>query len=257
MFEIIVAEHMKPSGGPGLDAFFSILGKQGAIEILTQATEEFRSGKDAVRRMGLSQKLYYSRLAELIRLGLIQRQGLRSYRATERGRLVLDMQDRLCRALAQNRPSLPLESRLVPTYPEMVRTLSEQIDRAAKRIKIATRYVDPTIAKGVFDALDRNVYVQVVYKSNMTHLGELALDLLGLVKKDIASQAQALWRNTRVANIPFSFAVVDGDWSGIELIGSDDTFLSAIEFEGRAAAEAVGVLFRHYYRIGTLFPRFW
>lgn len=248
---------MERSADPGLGRFFSVLGKQGAIEILAQANEELTSGKDALRRTGLSQKLYYSRLSELIRLGLIQREGLRSYRTTERGKLILDMQDRLRRALAQNRSSLPLESRLISTYPEMVSTLLDQIDRAARRIKLATRYVDPTIAKAVFDALDRNVQIQVLYKSNMTHLGELALDLLELVRNDVLSRAQELWKNTRVADIPFSFAVIDGDWSGIELVGSDNTFLSAIEFQGRAAAEAVGLLFRHYYRIGSLFPRFW
>ncbi len=240
-----------------LDAFFRILGKEGSVEILAEAAGEFQSGKDAIRNFGLSQKLYYSRLMELRRLGLIEKEGIRKYRLTEKGRLVLDLQDRLGRAMSQNRPSLPIESRLITDYLAMIDSLSMQIDRSKSRIKLASRYVDVTIAKSIFDALDRNVSVQAIYKSGRTHLGRLALDSLTLLRSDFGSQLERIWKLTRVADIPFSFAVVDGHWSGIEFVGPDDTFLSALEFEGKAAATSLSLLFRRYYRIGTVFPRFW
>jgi len=227
------------------------------MQILSEAAEELESGKDAIRRTGLTQKLYYSRLTELKRLGLVERQGIKTYRATPRGRLILDLRKRFGEALNQRRTSLPVESRVIATYPEMVETLSTQMDRARSRIKLATRYVDTTIAKCTFDALGRNVSIQVIYKSGKTHLGRMALELLGLVKRDVGSQVNLLWRNTRVSDIPFSFSIVDGHWSGIELVGPDDTFIAALEFEGEAAAAALGVLFRHYYRVGSVFPRFW
>ncbi len=248
---------METSGIPELDAFFSVLGKEGAFEILVQAKDQLFSGKDAIRRIGLSPKLYYSRLNQLRRLGLIEREGIKAYTLTEKGLLVLDLQNRLGRALTRGHSTLPIESRLINAYPEMVRTLSEKIDGAMSRVKLATRYIDPSVAKSTFDALDRNVSVQVIYSSGRTHLAQLALEALNLLSKDVGSRAQKLWGHTKVADIPFSFATVDGEWSGIELVGPDETFLTALEFDGPVAAEAIGLMFRHYYRIGTAFPRFW
>jgi DNA-binding HxlR family transcriptional regulator len=248
---------MKARGDPGLDSLFRVLGKEGAIEILSQAAGELTSGKDAIRRIGMSQKLYYSRLGELRRLGLLEKEGLRTYRVTDRGRLALDLQNRFVRSLTQNRSSLPVEARVIPDYRRMVEALSGQIEGAENRIKLATRYVDPTIAKSTFEALDRNVSIQVLYKSGMTHLGKLALDVLRMLKKDVTSGATALWKETRVSPIPFSFAIIDGHWSGVELVSPDDTFLAALEFEGDPAAAVLSVLFRRYYRMGTVFPRFW
>ena len=248
---------MKTPEPLNLEAFFKILGKEGSVELLAQAGDELTSGKDAIRCIGLSQKLYYSRLVELRHLGLIEKEGLRKYRTTKKGRLVLDLRKRMGKALDQNRSSLPVESRVISTYSGMVETLSKQIDEAQNRIKLATRYVDATIAKSAFDAVDRNVSVQVLYKSGKTHLGKLALELITLLKSDIASQLERLWKNTRVADVPFSFTVIDGHWSGIELIGADNTFLAALEFEGESTSVALSLLFRHYFRIGTVFPRFW
>ena len=241
----------------GLDAFLRVLGREGSLEILAEASGELTSGKDAIRSIGLSQKLYYSRLNELRRLGLIEREGTRTYRATERGRLVLDLHSRLTKAIRENRSRLPIEARVIPDYPGMVKTLSGQIDQAKSRVKLATRYIDPTVAKSTFDAVDRHISVEVLFKSGRTHLGKLALDLLSLLRSDLTGQVERLWKSTRVADIPFSFAVIDGHWSGVELVGPDETFLSALEFEGDSTAASLGILFRHYYRIGTVFPRFW
>ncbi len=241
----------------GLDAFFRLLGKEGSFEILEEASGKLTSGKDTIREIGLSQKLYYSRLSELRRLGLVEKEGIRTYMATEKGRLVLDLQSRLTRALRENRASLPVEGRVIPDYAAMVKTLSEQINRSRSRIKLATRYIDPTVAKSTFDAIDRHVTVEVLFKSGRTHLGKMALELLSLVRSDLSGPAERLWKTTKVADIPFSFAVVDGHWSGIELVGPNETFLSAVEFEGDSTAAALTLLFRHYYRVGTVFPRFW
>jgi hypothetical protein len=152
---------------------------------------------------------------------------------------------------------LPVEGRVIPDYGAMVKTLAEQIDRARSRVKLATRYIDATVAKSTFEAVDRQVTVEVLFKSGRTHLGRMAVELLSLVRSDLSRPIERLWKNTKVADIPFSFAVVDGHWSGIELVGADETFLSAMEFEGESTAAALGLLFRHYYRVGTVFPRFW
>ena len=240
-----------------LDVFFRLLGKEGAVEILARASDELTSGKDAIREIGLSQKLYYSRLSELRRLGLIEKEGVRSYRITESGKLVLDLQDRLNRAMIDSRSSLPVESRVITDYPIMVETLAGQIDSARARIKLASRYIDPTIAKCTFDAIDRNVSVQAIFKEGKAHMARLALDSLSLLRKDFSMPLERIWKQTRIADIPFSFTVVDGHWSGIELVGPDETFLAALEFEGKAAATTLGLLFRHYFRIGSVFPRFW
>jgi hypothetical protein len=248
---------MTKRGASTLDSFYRALGKEGAFEILLMASDELTSGKDAIREIGLSQKLYYSRLAELRRLGLIQKEGVRRYRITENGKLVLDLQDRLTRAMAHRRPSLPVESRVITSYPVLVETLAGQIDSGRNRVKLASRYIDPTIAKCTFEAIDRNVSVQIIFQEGKAHLGRLALDSLSLLRRDFSAPLERIWKQTRIANIPFSFAVVDGHWSGIELVGPDDTFLAALEFEGKAAATTLGLLFRHYFRIGSVFPRFW
>jgi len=240
-----------------LDEFYRVLSKEGAVEILSRASDELASGKDAIREIGLSQKLYYSRLAELRRLGLIEKEGIRNYRITESGRLLLDLQDRLGRALADSRSSLPVESRVITRYPLMVEALASRIDSSKNRVKLASRYIDPTIAKSTFEAIDRNVSVQAVFKKGKDHMARLALDSLSLLRRDFSTPLESIWRQTRMADIPFSFAIVDGHWSGIELVGPDETFLAALEFEGKAAASTLGILFRHYFRIGSVFPRFW
>jgi DNA-binding HxlR family transcriptional regulator len=99
-----------------LDRFYRVLGKEGTVEILSRASQELTSGKDAIREIGLSQKLYYSRLSELRRLGLIEKEGVRKYRITENGKLVLDLRDRLMRAMVHSRTSLPVESRVITRY---------------------------------------------------------------------------------------------------------------------------------------------
>jgi len=245
------------SQGAPLASLLAVLSRDGALQILGLSSDGLISGKESIRRLGLSQKVYYSRLAELRELGLVERVGLRRYVATPKGRAVLTLHDRL-QSLLSTDSSIPSgESRIIATYPEMVKTLTRAIDRADRRIKIATRYIDPTVAKSIFDAVDRNVLVEVIYKSGKLHLGALALELLSFIRKEVLSQAEVIRRHTRVCDIPFSFAVIDGQWSGIELVGPGDTFVSAVEFQGRSFARTIGVLFREYYRQGTEFPRFW
>jgi len=246
----------EPEGQDNLD-FITILVKEGTTDILEEARDGFKSGKDVIRRLGLGQKVYYARLGELRRIGLVRRDGLGVYNLTDRGLLALDLKERLGRALSQGMTSLPVESRVLNEYAEMVATLCERIESAKKRVKLATRYVDTAVAKATFDAMDRNVSVQVIYKQGKTHLGEMALELLGMVRNGIDAHVRELWGNTRVSDIPFSFTVVDGHWSGIELVTNDQTFVAALEFEGWETARVLSLLFRHYYRIGTVFPRFW
>ncbi len=240
-----------------LASLLAVLSREGAVQLLSLSSSGMVSGKESIRKLGLSQKVYYSRLSELRSLGLVERRGLRRYVATAKGKAVLSLHDRL-QSLLSAGDSMPSgDSRIILTYPEMVKSLTKAIDMANRRIKIATRYIDPTVAKSIFDAVDRNVQVQVIYKSGKVHLGTLALELLGFLRKEVVKQAEIIRRNTRVCDIPFSFAVVDGQWSGIELVGPGDTFLSAVEFRGGIFARTIGILFREYYREGREFPRFW
>lgn len=232
------------------------LSREGAMGILREAENGFESGKETIRQLGLGQKAYYSRLGDLRRLGLIRKDGINKYIITQKGTIAVNVQKRLANALHGDGSLLPMESRVMVTYQEMMNTLSQRIDAAKSRLKLATRYIDTTIAKKTFDAMDRNVSIEIVYKKGRQHLGPMALELLGMVKNDIASRARELRKMTRISDIPFSFAVIDGHWSGIELVAGDDTFVAAFEFEGEEAAKTLSWLFRHYYRVGTVFPRF-
>lgn len=181
-----------------LAALFRTLSKPGAMEILTLADRGISKSTDAMNELGLSPKRYYSRLRELVDMGLmVGRDG--AYRLTALGRIihgrVLPILDRACvsrgqlmlldeleaanvddevrgailRALEESGVLGFMESegglrpvRVIDDYEALVGELVNQCDIAKESILLASNYMEIRVVEAVLRAMKRGVAFRLI-----------------------------------------------------------------------------------------------
>ena len=137
---------------------------------------------------------------------------------------------------------------LIRTYPELARELVKMISSATREIYIAPRYYEPAIgsrllakfAEGVsIHVLDSNacgvrfeerIRVALTHDAKNRELMQKLLDSPGTIVK--------------TEDLPYSFAVVDGKYCGVELTNPNnpDNFSLALKLESsELAKELIGM----------------
>ena len=174
------------------------LSKPGALEILRLAEQGIVRSVDAMRELGLSQKVYYTRLRALVDVGLIVgREGI--YRLTALGRIVqrhilpilgrafeektqlklldeleaADVDDEVRKTVAEALESHGIVGlidseagispvRIVDDYEVLAGELVKCIEKAERSILLATNYIDLRIADAGLKALKRGVRIRTL-----------------------------------------------------------------------------------------------
>jgi DNA-binding HxlR family transcriptional regulator len=175
-------------------AILNALSHPDALKIFNEIKKGVTSSTKTIKKLGLTQKRYYTRLKELISLGLVKkRKG--AYRLTVLGEAihklgsyaldVLDNRDKLVvlsklmdseklsdvekkniikslevkkgQSLLEDMYGIKKVLKVVDTYEELVKTVAYCFDRAQKEVRIASRYTPMEVAEKVHDNMVRNV----------------------------------------------------------------------------------------------------
>ncbi|MCL5318652.1 MAG: hypothetical protein M1503_10410 [Thaumarchaeota archaeon] len=179
----------------------STLANVDAIEIFVQVGRGMKGGREALEELGMSKKRYYTRLRELVRCGLVEKDGAQ-YRYTVLGSLFeqqfvgllqiverekeLQMIEELrksgrfdeeeigsfVRKIIFDSPERVGEGswvipRLAWSYEEMTKTIVERLSTARKSIYLASRFTEDRIISAILSKAQAGVAVKVLADSNL------------------------------------------------------------------------------------------
>jgi len=177
-----------------LEKIFSSLGSEDALKIFQEAKEGIRNSTETKKKLGLTQKRYYTRLNELLKVGLLQKQD-GAYRHTSLGKICYQIGGVLLEAVNNSEqlelmdkvaqsPSLSTEERekviravsrsglanfadllnggikpvgIVTKLEDIVAGAKRLIEKAQKEVYLATRYTDSSVDESILNSLDRGI----------------------------------------------------------------------------------------------------
>ncbi len=258
---------------------FSLLSNSDALTIFSLAAEGIERDLNAPRRLGMTEKRYYTRLRELTDAGLVSKQG-GLYKHTGLGSLVFEHQYKGLGHLLTNRRGLELLDELkrnakvtaedldritpailgdleysldltnlkpvkiIKTYDDIISTIQEYIERMKDTMYLATRYIDFRVVQSILRnvPVGTKVYIINADRDDLTskvqmlsnvlaHPGTFKL-FLDMVKKN-RDRIQI-----KHSKIPYSFAVIDSEEVGIEIVNPADpkNFFMGLQFRNHELA---------------------
>ena len=253
---------------------FKVLSKPDALEIFLLAGEGIENSTYAIEELGFTSKRYYARLRELVDMGFVRKAG-GVYRQTPFGSLIYsrlfpamgrayDARDRLglieefrgtdieddVRDLLEEELNLPdfavsTKVKMINNYEAMVVDVIDICDEAKESVLIASNYVDVRVMEATFRAVDRDVINRVIMGKNSFPSKMQSLRMmfsLSFTKAliNFASSTRDLKDVVRFAELPYTFCVVDGHRSIIEITDTlKEGFIVALLIDDRVVGERV------------------
>ena len=268
-----------------LSTILRLLSKTDALKILYLAGMGIENSTYAIEELDLTSKKYYSRLRELVNIGLVRKQeGV--YRQTALGRMVYDrflpamgkavdareeleflaglegieiennVKKRILEELGIPDFSGSTNLRMIDDYESGVVELIDQIDDAKERILLASNHVDVRVIEAIVRSVNRGVSFRLLMGENCveSNLQKLKLMLSTRFAKAIIefmSIPEDLGDLTRVADISYSFCVIDDSHSIYELEKPfGDDFLLAFVIDERRLTKVLADSFNSLWNIG-------
>jgi len=268
-----------------LSTILRLLSKTDALKILYLAGMGIENSTYAIEELDLTSKKYYSRLRELVNIGLVRKQeGV--YRQTALGRMVYDrflpamgkavdareeleflaglegieiennVKKRILEELGIPDFSGSTNLRMIDDYESGVVELIDQIDDAKERILLASNHVDVRVIEAIVRSVNRGVSFRLLMGENCveSNLLKLRLMLSARFAKAIIefmSIPEDLGDLTRVADISYSFCVIDDSHSIYELEKPfGDDFLLAFVIDERRLTKVLADSFNSLWNIG-------
>jgi len=236
---------------------FSALANQDALRIFAAARDGIGSSTKTIRELGLTQKRYYTRLNELIKAGLIEKNE-ETYQHTMLGKLCyklgevfdkalgqrdrLDLLDKLKRAktltpeetktIAQSiaisgapglsdMGSLISSVRMIENYEKFVQDAIELIQKAEDNVYFASQYFDVRVIEPLLKSIQSGVKYSILYSK------QLFLEQFHMVTRMLMSSPSMLKffiqylkspdMQGRLIELPFTFIIVDNKHALIEV----------------------------------------
>ena len=257
---------------------FKVLSKPDALEIFLLAGEGIENSTYAIEELGFTSKRYYARLRELVDMGFVKKTG-GVYRQTPFGSMIYsrlfpamgrayESRDRLglisefkgteieddVRELLEEELNLPdfavsTKLRLIDNYEAMVVDVIDFCDEAEKSILMASNYLDVRVMETVLRAMERDVISSFIVgkRSLPSKMQGLRMILsLSFTKTVINSYSKKVDVKdiVRIAEIPYSFCIVDGHRMIIDIPNTiDERFIVALSINDRVICE----MFTDYY----------
>lgn len=247
---------------------FAALSRKDTLTLFLLAKDGLRSELRTASIVGLSKKQYYTRLNQLKNAGLIEKYR-DMYVYTTLGNVIhqkhvsglvesvrFNKQFRMIDALKRAREfseediseftrnvagldiSEPSKVDLAWTYEEAASKLVEIIEFAKREIVFATRFLNEVLINNILNKTKQGVNVRILADTKMVNsFAEAEKKYLDLTDEHSTERMNVVrnpWypKNVkrRIASVPFSVAVIDGKYAGIELAGknSSDKFTGSI-----------------------------
>ncbi len=240
-----------------LTEVLSVLSKNDALTIFLMANEGIKSELDTPTRIGLTKKQYYTRLKQLVDLGLITKNN-ESYIQTAFGKVVyqkhiigltnniknskyLQMVDVLkadpkfndkdimeFMSKVEPQVSSDLESyrksfTFVSSYEDMVRKILEMVEFAQNEILLVTRFQNELIINSILKKASAGINVRVLADTGM--VGEYFAKEPGMKSDKNKNEREKVISNPfypskidrRYTHVPFCILVVDNKYVGLEI----------------------------------------
>jgi len=249
-YETQISEEVHVINGE-LTNVLRLLSKPDAVKILYRAGDGINNSTYAIAELDITPKKYYTRLKELVVTGLIKKVD-DVYRQTALGRMMYDRflpeMGKACDAKEELELIVRLEGTelengvrkiildkldipgfagssnvmMLEDYESGVVELIDQINDAKERILLASNHVDVRVIEAVVRSVNRGVSFRLIMGKDCVKLNlqKLRLMLSTRFAKAIIefmSIPEDVGDLTRVADIPYSFCVIDDSHSIYEL----------------------------------------
>jgi len=269
------------------------LAHEDALKIFVAAKVGITKSTSTIKKLGLTQKRYYSRLKELMEASLIEKRD-NAYQLTTTGSICytlgrafnealgqrdrLDLADRLKRSksisMEETKEILQALTRkgitgsigvadvlepvkLFDTYESLVTALIDQIDRAEKNIYVASYYSDSRVVEAVLRASQRGLYL-----SFLTGRDEGVADKMQLIRLMLNPKMAKLYFTllgeqirVRQSDFPYSFFVLDEKVVIIELPNPlTNTFYTGFSVQNEGLSRRLIKAYEALYKTGKEHP---
>ena len=250
-----VSSEVSPQTLSMIKDILDALAHEDAIKIFIYAKNGITNSTVAISDMGLTQKRYYTRLKLLLDAGILEKweQG---YRYTFLGTIlhqmsgsfkaVLEQKDRLelanklrkTKSLSEEEKknlmtlitptgsggSLDLSAmvnpvRMVDNYEDLVKELTDMIERAEESVYIVTKYSDVRVMEAMIRALQRGIQVKALSEEQAitNRVSMLRVLLSPSMMKAVVSFAKEASNIVRKTNVSYSFILLDNKLAVIEV----------------------------------------
>lgn len=243
---------------PKIEDILDALSNEHSIKIFKQTSTGLKSGKNGIKKTGLTKKQFYNRLNRLINLGLVSKtKGI--YKHTSLGTIVnstqikpleealidywnlraidelknsknipLQEQEKIAKSIINknklNEYSLQNEnqpSKIMNTYNELMKEVLRLISLAENEIFIASRYYEPNVSLKLMEKFRECVTLNILDGNpSGTSLTSRLKSALNDPSMRIIAKDMLDSNKVRIKNkiLNYSFIVVDGNYCGFEII---------------------------------------
>lgn len=261
-----------------------ILAKQDALTLFMESIEGIDASTTTAERLGMSKKQYYTRLKQLIDAGLITKSKGR-YVQTTLGKIMYERCLQLIFEQVKNAKRLMMvdilrqsgrfdmdeiysilqikawngSARLITDYNLLINTVVERMRDVKSQAWYATRYFNEHVISMAIELHRRSVDVRVLvdralierYVSEYMSMGVgPAAGMRELERFKMFTDPFYPDRlDRKVADIPFSFIILDGKYVGLELVNAKapDRFYAGMYVESEYIASQLSNLFESLY----------
>jgi len=270
-----------------LATLFRALSHPDTLKILYLAGIGIENSKYAIEELGLTQKRYYSRLRELIDTGLVRKVD-DVYKQTALGRMIYDrilptmgkavdareemelivylegteLENGVKKHILENldlpRFAESTKIKLLRDYEDLAIEAIDLFDSAEESVFLASNYLDVRVMEAAFRSTERGVTnMYIVGKSSLSSKMHKLKSMLSLtfakVIINFASNTMNLKDTVRFADIPYTFCVVDGNRTLIEMSDTlNENFIIAISFNDKVVGARLTKFFETLWKGGEI-----
>ncbi len=241
----------------------SILSKKDAMSIFLLAKSGLKAESDTPPRIGLTRKQYYTRLKQLVDIGLIYKSGdvyvhttlgtfvhqkhlmglLEHLRNAKQMKMVDTLkrtrnfsEDEIAKFIGKLTAGCHTTSasptRFVTTLEDMVSDVIEQIQHSRSEILLASRFQNDLIIDNILHKSNSGVSIRMIVDTNTIRnsINNVRQKLLAKDKQSMEHfvardrlYPQRVMANRKLRDVPFCILVVDGKSVGLEIVDRFDS----------------------------------
>lgn len=231
----------------------TILSKYDALKIFLQSREGIEAETAAPEKIGLTKKQYYTRLKQLVDIGLIEK-SKGKYVQTTLGRIIYEKALQVLFEHVRNAKKLQMldvlkssgkfsideiykllsikveedKAKVFMNYDDFINMLVERMSNASNEVLYVTRFFNESVTNTLIELQKRGVNVRMIIDRMLTE-GHV---LDKTVKHEYKERLEKMVITTvpydpeqvdrKITDVPFSFIVIDGKEVGIELVNANN-----------------------------------
>lgn len=262
-----------------------IIAKHDALTIFMESIEGIDASTDTPSRLGMSKKQYYTRLKQLIDAGLITK-SRGKYVQTTMGKILYERCLQLIFEQVRNAKKLIMAdilkssgrfdmdeiyrllqikvengyARLVTDYDILINMLEERMKDVKGQAWYATRYFNEHIVSKALELYRRGIDIRILVDRALVERYIAGYMGMGMGRHNANRHEEERFKmftdpfypdrlERRVADVPFSFIILDGRYVGIELVNANNPtrFYAGVYIEDEHIASQLKSFFEALY----------